>query len=92
DTIDVAILSVNETASGQDIRIFPNPVSSVVQVRAPFPIQATLTDLSGRVLLYSKEARELDMSPFADGLYLLRITDAEGRIIGTQKLLKQKDR
>ena len=92
DTIDVAILSVNETASGQDIRIFPNPVSSVVQVRAPFPIQATLTDLSGRVLLYSKEARELDLSPFADGLYLLRITDAEGRTISTQKLLKQKDR
>ncbi|MBL7711373.1 MAG: T9SS type A sorting domain-containing protein, partial [Chitinophagaceae bacterium] len=91
DTVDFSILSVNEPATARHIRIFPNPSSSIVQIAAPFPLQATLTDLSGRVLLHRKEARELDLSSFADGLYLLCLADAEGRIISTQKLLKQRD-
>jgi hypothetical protein len=90
DTIDVSILSVDDIDLAQTISIFPNPAESIVNIRAAIPVNAMLTDLSGKVLLQVGNARELDLSPFAEGLYLLRISDQNNRVIGTQKLLKQR--
>lgn len=81
-------------AVGQDytgVKIFPNPVSDVLFVDITDPLlegsQLRLTNAIGRVIIqkrvHSTGVLHLDVSSFADGLYLLSITNE--RTSGTFK-------
>jgi hypothetical protein len=68
--------SLPETMKGESLRVYPNPVlhgkislSKYVSVR--------IYDVSGKLLLQKENVRELDISTFPSGLYLLRTYDGE---------------
>lgn len=92
--IDSAAFYVsNGTAIGltpemkEQIRVFPNPAHSSVQVQAPAPIQLSLFSIEGKRLLQEKRDMVLDLSNIAEGLYFLQVSDREGRPVKTEKLL-----
>ena len=62
-----------------DLKIYPNPANTNVQIEATFKIvRVELLDLNGQ-RLKSITSEEIDTSLLSPGLYLLKITDDRGR-------------
>jgi hypothetical protein len=57
-------------------------------IESPINVKATVFDALGRKLLEVKKASSVSLKSFADGMYLLYITDNEGVLIGTYKIRK----
>lgn len=74
--------------SAASISVYPNPVRSRVYIDAPVPVQVSLSNVEGKILLREKNVRSIDLGRLADGLYLLHITDKDGLPITTRKLIK----
>jgi hypothetical protein len=79
------------------IKVVPNPVKSIVNIQMEFSeesaLNISLINLAGTQLLEKlnqnpKDSFELNLSGFPSGIYLLRFTDQEGRVVQTFKLSK----
>ena len=80
----------NTLTNNQQIRIYPNPTHDKIFVAAPMSVNLSLYDLTGRLLKQSKGKNEIDIAGFADGVYLLRIEDKQGRFVTMEKVVKRK--
>lgn len=60
------------------IVFFPNPVKDILYFRAQFESQYRITDLSGKTLLVTSSANEIDVKHLAPGAYLLQIQTGNG--------------
>lgn len=78
-----------ENLSPDDLRLYPNPTADVLHINAPVAVAATLQDITGRQLFAGKNVREIDFSGLAQGVYVLRLSDAEGRVIKTEKIFRK---
>ncbi len=72
-----------------DISIFPNPSEGLFNISADLPVNAMVKDLQGRTLLNVTNASSVDLSNYATGVYLLTITDADGALLKTERLVKK---
>lgn len=73
-----------------DIVVFPNPATSVVNVSTTLKnVEATLTTIDGRVMSSTKNATSINIEHMPVGLYLLNFTDEAGNRIKVVKLTKQ---
>jgi hypothetical protein len=90
DCQQVIPTSVSDRDFADQVRIYPNPVSSQVYIQAPFVVNVTISTMDGRVVLTHENVRMLDVSMLSEGIYLLRATDASGAVIRTEKLVKIK--
>ncbi|WP_181248446.1 fibronectin type III domain-containing protein [Flavobacterium magnum] len=73
-------LSQEAVAAGYGIRIFPNPTSSLLNIRSDGDFRAehvVILDSAGRVVLEQKGTEVIDVSRFAAGVYILRATSGE---------------
>jgi len=87
---EVTNVSVDDvSALARQIRVHPNPVHDIVYVSSPVPVDLHISSLEGRTLLQAADARAVAVGSLAHGIYLLRITDKNGRLIRTEKMLKQ---
>ncbi len=90
DTVTIVNLSVaNVQGQQSDLRIYPNPSMGIVNIESAISVNVSVTDLVGRVVLQQAKANEVDLSNFADGMYLFRITDEAGTVIKMEKINKQ---
>lgn len=89
-TIYLASLGVDEKELSARVRIFPNPSSGLINIDSPVPLSATLSDVTGRIILEKAFATQLDLSPYAEGVYLLNLQDKEGRLIRTEKIVRSR--
>jgi hypothetical protein len=94
DTSDIYVVntvSIDEAASmlANQIRVFPNPTSDMVNVQSPVNVDVTIIDIKGRTVNQVKNASRFSMKELSVGLYLLRITDKYGQLIKTTKVTKQ---
>ena len=83
---------VNET--DLKVKLFPNPVTnklSVYVVGDNSPKILTLYDLSGKTI-YTQQLNEmfttLDLQKMAKGTYFIKITHPEGKVLYTEKVVK----
>lgn len=84
----VGIDDINQNNNG--VLIYPNPATTVVNVKAPTSAKVHLITADGRTILQQNADKAIDLSSVADGLYLIRVTDAEGNQIATQRLIKKQ--
>jgi hypothetical protein len=79
------------------IKVVPNPVRSIVNIQMEFSEESALNislfDLAGIQLLEKlnqspTDSFELNLSGFPAGIYLLRFSNQQGRVIRTFKLSK----
>lgn len=82
-------LSIATEAEDQ-IRIYPNPTTSKVYIESPVAVGIVVKDVSGKTVLSVQDVKEIDLSNYADGVYLLILSDKEEtlyqqRIIKTSK-------
>ncbi len=71
------------------VQVYPNPAKDVLYINAPTPVTATLSSMDGRLLQQQTNAHILHIGSYADGVYLLRITDSNGVLIRHDKVLKR---
>jgi phenylpyruvate tautomerase PptA (4-oxalocrotonate tautomerase family) len=79
--------SIAQHLAGKVLRVYPNPVSSKLHVSAPIEVNIQIGSVDGRTVLRQQGAT-VDVSMLPEGLYMLQVTDCEGRLIHMEKLIK----
>jgi len=75
-------------AMGDPVRIYPNPAYTTVHITAPFTVHASISSPDGKILLQQDAAKTVDISRLPAGMYLLRVTGSDGRLLRAEKLIK----
>jgi hypothetical protein len=82
------------------LNVYPNPMTDQSYIRLDHfasiglnNLSVNIYDLNGKVV-YSQTALQqsilaIDRSKFANGLYMVEVTDNKGHMVGSQKLLVQ---
>lgn len=83
---NVAVSSVQNVAKA--ITVYPNPAHGNVHIMSPIAVNAIINSIDGKQVMYTKNATDIDISSLAEGVYILRITDAVGALLKTEKLVK----
>ncbi len=86
--IEIKAVSVAQV-SKDDIRIFPNPATSVLHIESPVAVRATITSVEGKVLISEVNAHDLNIKDLPNGLYLLMLYDQSGERIAIEKVIKE---
>jgi hypothetical protein len=84
-------VGVPQIPSPDAVKVYPNPAHLAINIDAPIRVNASLRDVTGRIVLKADDAKQIDLSHLADGAYLLQITDQHGSLIKTEKLIKSGD-
>jgi len=79
-------------AAGMRVRVYPNPSDGMLHIAAPGPVNITLSSMEGKLLLQQAGATAIDLGSCAPGVYLLRISDAGGTVIRTERVVRQERR
>ena len=70
------------------IKVYPNPASDVINVESPVDVSITIGGPDGKLLLHSENARSVNISHLADGMYIIRVNDLDGRLLQVGKFMK----
>lgn len=74
---------------GKEILIYPNPTTGFVSITNAEGLNVSVVSADGRILVQAKGEEVIDIGSFAAGIYFVRFTDEEGRVLKAEKLLKQ---
>lgn len=91
DTIVLKKLAVEEIGPAMSIKLYPNPAQSMVYIESPIPVTLLLRDPQGRRIAEVSRAEQIDLSVYADGLYLFTFYDEQGQLLGTQNIMKKTE-
>ena len=62
------------------ISVFPNPTNGKLLIEGILPDKVQVYNALGQVVKTVRETNEIDLSGLMEGVYLLRITDADGKV------------
>ena len=85
--------TIEEEKTNKSVDVYPNPASSffvVYNYNKDAAFNIDLIDMSGRTVKRSSTkgvATRVDVSGLSGGLYILKLTDANGKIIRTEKIV-----
>jgi hypothetical protein len=74
--------------STAEIQIFPNPANGVVKIEGVIANEVRVFNALGQLVKTVRGTNEIDLSGLVEGLYLLRISDADGKVY-TNKITKR---
>jgi hypothetical protein len=83
---DVHINELSRLANA--IRIFPNPAQELVYIQSPVAVNVQITTIEGRVLMPANAAKSISLQSLSPGMYLVRITTPDGKLLKSEKLVK----
>lgn len=90
DILSVQNLSVKQIVrDGVKIDLYPNPSQSIINIDAPIDVNLMIRDIQGKQIMELKNAKQVDMSAYADGIYIFTITDKEGVVVKMDKVVKR---
>ncbi len=81
-------VGIDDDVNGRQISIYPNPVGEMIHINSPVPVDVALTGADGRMVLHAEHAKQISVRHLPDGIYFLRVSDREGRLIKVEKLVK----
>ena len=85
----LASVGLNPINTPSSIMVYPNPTNSVINIDAPCSVDIRLTSSDGKLMLESKNVREVNLSSLPNGIYLLTIFDAaSGMKVKTERVTK----
>ena len=83
---NVGIEDVNVASS---ISMYPNPASQMVHIEMPQGMEASICTVEGKTFIEARSEKDIDIHNLPAGLYMVIVTDKEGRRVYTGKLVKQ---
>ncbi len=81
---------VGNVANAGNIRIFPNPATSSLNIDAPMKVNVSLLSVDGKTLISQKDATAIDISALPNGMYLIMIYNENDVLIRTSKFVKSE--
>jgi hypothetical protein len=78
-----------EQINASDIKIYPNPASSIVYITSPVAVRAIVTGIEGKTLMDQNNATAIDISNLASGLYFISVYNEDGERVKIEKLVKE---
>jgi hypothetical protein len=73
------IWSIAENSEDKHIVLYPNPTNGFVKIEGIEPAEVQVYNAVGQMVKTVRGTNNIDVSSLAEGVYLLRITDADGR-------------
>jgi len=89
DVYTVTNVGIDGNSMAAQIKIYPNPARDMVYISSPVAVNAVLTTVEGRDVLRADHAQSLSLSGLPGGVYFLRISDEEHRLIRIDKVIKE---
>ena len=74
------ITAVSEHPLEGSIEVFPNPVSETVHIEGVEADEVMVYNALGQMVKTVRGTNEIDLSGLVDGVYMLRIMDADGKV------------
>ena len=74
------ITGIGETVAEDSITVSPNPTHSLVRIEGATLAEVQVYNAIGQLVETVQNANEIDMSHLSEGVYLLRITAADGSL------------
>ena len=71
---------VDENRGGTDVTVYPNPAKDKITIDDIYPAEVQVYNALGQMVKIVRRTNEIDVADLADGVYLVRIRDKEGRI------------
>lgn len=91
-SVDVPVNSLSiPLVSAKDIHLYPNPASNQVTINAPIKTDIVLRSIDGKTVLSAKQVNGFDVSKLSAGIYILYLSDHNGQLLKTEKLVKKQD-
>jgi hypothetical protein len=81
-------VGIVSTAAGRSIRVYPNPTSGLLRIESSVKVKVVLRDVTGKEVLSAENVKELDLADVSNGMYLLYISDLDGRLLRAEKVTK----
>jgi len=81
-------LSVASFDGSLDIKFYPNPVQTELQIQYKGDLTTSVYDISGAKLIETK-SKSIDMSKMATGTYIIKTLDNESKIANSCKIIKK---
>lgn len=93
DTISFRTLNapnnINRVVQAKEITLYPNPVTSILQVQSPIMLQGEVYSMDGRLLMtIDNTEKGIDFSHISSGVYIVKLIDAEGKLLKTQRIVR----
>jgi hypothetical protein len=86
----VPSLGIHPSVNVKEIRIYPNPASTIVHIEAPVRVLVSIMGADGSVLIDRKEAVSLNIGQLSDGMYMVLVYDENNNLLKTEKLIKMQ--
>jgi hypothetical protein len=81
-------VSVGNVAAAE-IVVYPNPATNVININSTSAVNAAIRSMDGKLVLEQKDAKTVDISALATGVYMLYLSDQKGNVISVEKLVKR---
>lgn len=88
--IAVAPTGIGEHDNVTKVSVYPNPATDMIYIESAIPLQALITDLSGRVLIEARRGKAFDISKLQSGAYFIKIMNDAGDLVTIRKFIKMK--
>jgi len=85
---NIATTGITTVSTGVNVQIYPNPLATTIQIKAPAKVNVTILNLVGQVILQQQNAKDINMSGIANGIYIIKVYDDNNMILKTEKLVK----
>lgn len=84
-------VGISQQAAHEQIQLYPNPAGSKVNLRCPEPGMVQVRDLTGKTVLQHRMtagSETLDIRELTPGVYLVCLSDEQGRTLPPRRLVK----
>lgn len=90
-THDGTLVGIASYGHLNEVKVYPNPASSVITISGEGDMSFEMYDLSGKMVLNKaiKQQESLDISQFAGGMYFYKVSGAKQALLKTGKLVIQ---
>ena len=79
---------LNVTEISNEVKLYPNPAKDIIKIEGIEVAEVGVYNALGQRVKMVQSTNEIDLSGLVEGIYMLRITDAEGKVY-TNKITKQ---
>ena len=75
--------------SANSIQLYPNPATSTLNIAAAENVNVEVVALDGKTLISQNNAKQINVSALANGLYIIKVYNENNNLIKTAKFNKQ---
>ena len=81
-------LSIQDNTEASGLQVYPNPAKDRVVIEGMEAVEVKVCNTSGQMVKCVRGTNEIDVEGLAEGVYLVRIMDADGKVY-TNKITKR---